>query len=163
MCILKLHKLSFLLLLLFVSSCVSYRPKEVKTPSVTSWKAGGEKEQGYTKCPVSEKVKYEAITPWWQVFEDEALNQLEEQALKESPTIELAFYKMREAQELYISQRAYLFPFLDLNVEATRYRQSKSFQNQLGTSSLNSQGTSGVAAPVVISTHPANDTGTGFL
>jgi NodT family efflux transporter outer membrane factor (OMF) lipoprotein len=64
---------------------------------------------------------------WWTLFRSAPLNQLIEQALKENPDVNAAQAALRQANELYASQRATLFPTLQGGFSAQRAK------NALGT------------------------------
>lgn len=64
------------------------------------------------------------VTPcvemWWEVFEDEALNELEQQAIHNSPTLDRAVQILRQAKALAVVAGAPLYPQLSLNPSFTK-------------------------------------------
>jgi len=122
----KFTLLAFALPLVITSSCVRYHPKAPKLPQAEHWKTDFEKTEAPHACPQPEKMKYDTLNPWWQVFNDAQLNALQEKAVNNSPTIQLAFYKLQEAKAVYLAERSYLFPVVDLNTVANRSRFSRS-------------------------------------
>jgi NodT family efflux transporter outer membrane factor (OMF) lipoprotein len=57
---------------------------------------------------------------WWTLFQSPSLNQLVEQALKENPSVTAAQAALRQANELYLAQRATLIPGVQGSFDATR-------------------------------------------
>ena len=106
-------------LLFITTACLEYHPKAINTPNVTQWKTE-QKEQVPTVCP--EK--------WWQAFEDEKLNELEEEAIRQSPTLQLAIARLKEAKASVMITRADQFPELDLTGFANRERLASSTLGQ---------------------------------
>lgn len=145
--------------LLFFNSCVQrYNPPALKTPSADTWKAPVDKIGEEIPCPepiaVHKKNKYQ---PWWEVFNDPVLNDLETEACANSPSIANAVARLEEAQAVYIIARSTLFPELNLDITASRQRlpssQLASPGNISTTATSPSQPTT--ASPVVIpSTSP---------
>jgi NodT family efflux transporter outer membrane factor (OMF) lipoprotein len=64
---------------------------------------------------------------WWALFQSPALNQLVEQALKENPNVSAGQAALRQANELYLAQRATLIPGVQGSFDATRAK------NAIGT------------------------------
>lgn len=52
---------------------------------------------------------------WWEVFEDDALNELERLAVSNSPTLETAIQKVYEARSLAIVEASNLYPQITLD------------------------------------------------
>lgn len=61
---------------------------------------------------------------WWTVFGDEELNRYEEQALKANQTLQSAVARLSEARASARVTRSGLYPELDVNPSAQRYRVS---------------------------------------
>lgn len=61
------------------------------------------------------------VDNWWEVFEDEFLNSLEEQAVANNPNIELALFRIKEAWAVAGISFSALFPHLDLNPSYQSY------------------------------------------
>ncbi len=114
--------LLFYLVVLQCVSCVQYRPKPVSVPKPEEWKTAFEPTEHPTPLPSEQKAKYDTLYPWWEVFEDKTLSELEQVALMNSPTLQLAFYTLQEAKQVYLDARSYLFPSVDLNAVANRSR-----------------------------------------
>lgn len=55
------------------------------------------------------------ITYWWEVFDDETLNALEEQAIESNPTLYMALQRVYEARATTTVAGAGLYPQLALN------------------------------------------------
>ncbi len=115
-------KTIFFTIALVCASCVQYHPKKVETPEVTSWK--NKEEVVATGPPCPEK--------WWEIFQDPQLNELEETAMRQSPTIQAAIAQLKNAQAVYGEVRADQFPSADLFMMAQRQRIAKSTAGQLG-------------------------------
>jgi len=112
--------------LLLVTSCVRYNPDPVKTPQVERWKSPQEEAAVYADCPEPEQILAEAaFHPWWKVYEDPKLTELEYEAIKESPRVQAAIARLEEAMASYGITRSALFPQLNLQVTATRERISQ--------------------------------------
>lgn len=78
-----------------------------EVPVVEEWKTET------TTC--NNPTPYEAPCDfWWQVFNDEALNRLEFEAMANSPTLELAMAKLREARAQANMAFSDRFPTVDL-------------------------------------------------
>ncbi|MCL2309791.1 MAG: efflux transporter outer membrane subunit [Proteobacteria bacterium] len=65
--------------------------------------------------------------PWWVLFQNEALNQLIEQALANSPTLADAEARLRQAQEEYAA-RAGMSRYPSVDVNASTARQQPNFE-----------------------------------
>jgi len=61
---------------------------------------------------------------WWTLFGSPELDALEDEALKASPDLKSAEAALRQARELYLAQRATLWPTVDLAANATRAKNS---------------------------------------
>lgn len=138
-------KRAFILLFL-CSSCVQrYNPPPVKTPTSEQWKASQEPKTDLASCPEEEKVLSQAsFCPWWKVFEDEMLNNLESQAIQNSPTVQAAIARLDQAYAFYGIELSSLFPQVTLDASASRQRVSKT-QSFAGSGASSSSSTS--AAP----------------
>jgi NodT family efflux transporter outer membrane factor (OMF) lipoprotein len=64
---------------------------------------------------------------WWTRFQSPALDRLVEQALKSNPDVSSAQAALRQAHELYLAQRASLWPTVQASFSATRAK------NAIGT------------------------------
>ena len=140
----KKYTLIFRVLLCFtLGSCVTYNPPPVKTPKATSWKNQTPTDKPLTECPESSMVFNVPLAPWWTVFNDEILNELEEKAIKQSPTIQNAVAKLEELQALYGVIRSEQFPQLNLSASYERQR----FPVDSGVISQSQQTTSSSTTP----------------
>jgi NodT family efflux transporter outer membrane factor (OMF) lipoprotein len=63
--------------------------------------------------------------PWWEIFGDTDLNTLEQQAMTQSPSLELAAARLEQAKATATVASAGLYPSLDLTGGATRSKTSK--------------------------------------
>jgi outer membrane protein TolC len=61
---------------------------------------------------------------WWTLFGSPELDALEEEALKANPDLKTAQAALRQARELYLAQRATLWPSIDLTGNAIRAKNS---------------------------------------
>jgi NodT family efflux transporter outer membrane factor (OMF) lipoprotein len=61
---------------------------------------------------------------WWTLFGSPGLDALEDEALKANPDLKSAEAALRQARELYLAQRATLWPTVDLAASATRAKNS---------------------------------------
>ena len=85
------------------------------------------------------------IPQWWALFQCQPLNQLINQGLKNSPTLEAAQAALRQAVENLNAERGGFFPAVDAGLGASRQRSSlassglpgPSYQYNLYTASLN--------------------------
>lgn len=66
-----------------------------------------------------------ADVPWWQLFQDEALQNLIERALQENRDLKVAVERIEEARARYGISRSYLFPDIGLDAQAGRLRTSE--------------------------------------
>jgi NodT family efflux transporter outer membrane factor (OMF) lipoprotein len=69
---------------------------------------------------------------WWNLFHSEALDGLIRQALINSPTLEAAKAKLREAQENWRAKAGSLYPSVDANASAERQKISGATFGQAG-------------------------------
>src|SRR5258708_12070234 len=98
-------------LILCTTSCINYNPKPVKIPDITSWKyETTEEKTNAVACP--EK--------WWHVFGDATLNELEEEALRQSPTLQMAIARLKEAKAQLLLSESDQYPHLDLFTSSQR-------------------------------------------
>lgn len=98
-------RISFILFVFLCSSCrvgPVYKPPEVSTPD--SWKA-------HTLQPKGQAI----VDNWWEVFGDELLNTLEQEAFENNPNLELALQRVAEARASVGVARADLFPQININ------------------------------------------------
>ena len=107
--------------LLIVSSCCP--PVKEKPPVydlVEEWKA---------EAPMPTVAK-SAPENWWEVFQDETLNELVEEGLASSPTFQAALTRLEEAIWLADSAWADQFPTLSAQASAVRRRIPKDFRTK---------------------------------
>ena len=139
-----------LLWIIFVTSCVSYNPPPIPKPDVKNWKNGFSEQ---SKTAVTEK--------WWESFHDEELNKLEAEALKNSPTLQLAIGRLKEAEAIYVTTRAELLPHFDLTGFANRQRVSQSTISRMSQNSQSAAAASAAASsPSTSTTAPSASTAT---
>lgn len=94
-----------LLLLLILSSCrvgPSYVPPGLTSPQ--EWKSS-----------FPETAVLPDVANWWEIFQDEKLNALENEALTRSPTLLVALCRIQEAWAVAGIARADLFPQFNIN------------------------------------------------
>lgn len=93
-----------LLILILCTQCKvgpAYHPPSVETPE--SW-----------KTPDAALAPIPPLGEWWDLFEDPTLSQLEEQAVKNNPDLNIALYRIEEAQAVASLVKSDLFPSIDL-------------------------------------------------
>ena len=66
----------------------------------------------------------EPSSRWWTLFHSDALNALEDEALKANPDLQAAEASLRQAHQLYLAQKGALVPTVDLNGQASREKDS---------------------------------------
>ena len=76
-----------------------------------------------------------ANTPWWDIYGDEVLRALIDQALDQNRDLALALARLQESRYLLSFTRADQFPFLDVFGSAGRGRESKKINPLAGTAS----------------------------
>ena len=76
-----------------------------------------------------------ANTPWWDIYGDEVLRALIDQALDQNRDLALALARLQESRYLLSFTRADQFPFLDVFGSAGRGRESKSIKPLANTMS----------------------------
>lgn len=138
-------------LLTLASSCVQrYDAPPLNTPTATSWKETQNIPLTPASCPEPEQVLQEAsFRPWWKVFNDHKLNELEYQAIKESPKVKAAIARLESAMAVYGITRASLFPEVDLDVTANRKRISQTLGSSSSSKSSSNQAQSQSTPPMV--------------
>jgi outer membrane protein, multidrug efflux system len=93
-----------LFLLLCLSSCrVGPRYQSPNPPAPAEWKA------------TAEQTSVADVNNWWEIFGDETLNDLMNQAIANNPTLHIALERFVEARAVAGIARADLFPQLNLN------------------------------------------------
>lgn len=98
-------RLFLLFSLVGLASCKvgpTYHPPCVEAPA--EWK-GETKKGGYV---LSDEDK------WWEIFDDETLNCLEEETVLNNPDLETALWRIEEARAVAAHEKAALFPEIDL-------------------------------------------------
>ncbi len=144
-----MKKLAFIATSLTAFSCMPsciqrYDPPHVATPSVDAWKTKQD-EKPSAECPTPEQVLVEAsFVPYWKIFNDPVLDQLEYQSIKESPKVQMAVARLEEAMAHYGITRSSLFPQISLDVTAARERVSKTEAFPLANAPTTSQPVGGV-------------------
>lgn len=132
-----------LLCTLLFSSCVqSYRPDPVRMAQANEWKAPDTLSTTGPPCPEPEAaVADQTFRPWWKIFNDPVLCDLEEQAMRNSPSVQAAIARLEQAYAFYGIELSALFPEIDLQMHASRQRLSKT-QNLGAAQSFLNSGTS---------------------
>lgn len=110
-----MRNLIFVLFCLFLAGC-SFKPQMPEINSTFEYK--------FESSDISDK--------WWQEFNDENLNSLVEEALKNNIDLKVAYLNLKKAELLLANSRADLFPNLNLNASA------KKAQNGRDSNSFNS-------------------------
>ena len=77
------------------------------------------------------------IADWWQTFNDETLNGLIQQAIKQNYTLQMALEKIVQAREQFSMQAAAACPEIDLTGNAMRQLRSKTMVASSVTPNLN--------------------------
>lgn len=67
------------------------------------------------KAPVTVTEPTPFVAFWWEIFEDETLDQLEQQAVANNPDIYIAMERVFEARAFAGEKKADLYPQIDLN------------------------------------------------
>jgi len=106
----RIHTSLFLSLIL-LTGCASYHPEPIHTPHIDEWKSG---------CASESSVAFRE--KWWEIFGDPFLNELEEKALANSPSLLLAVDRIREREGFFQVERAPLFPHLQVGGSISRTR-----------------------------------------
>ncbi len=113
------------LALLFLAGCAvgpDYKKPETATPEAFS-------ENGPWKVAAPKDALPKGA--WWKIFQDPALDALEDQSLKASPTLQSAIARRDEAFAIAGISRADFFPQLSLDPSASRARYSGQRQTQI--------------------------------
>lgn len=71
------------------------------------------------KAPVQEPEALSSIANWWDVFEDDVLSDLEEQAVENNPTLKQALARVVESRGFVEINRSALYPQVTLNPSYT--------------------------------------------
>lgn len=94
-----------LTLLLVLTSCRVGPQYEPPTPEVPEdWKA--------KQTIHAEKEPKPDVYPWWEVFNDPLLNQLQQDAIEQSPTLYRAIETLIMAQSEALAAKSYLYPHI---------------------------------------------------
>ena len=134
--------------LLLTTSCVQrYTPPPLVTPSADTWKAPEEISTATLACPKPEIVLSEyTFRPWWTVFQDPILSDLEKQAIANSPTVQAAIARLEQSYAFYGITRSTLFPEIELDAAASRQRLSKTQSLAGAASTVGSSTGSGLSS-----------------
>lgn len=84
-----------------------YQPPVFNTPD--HWKEKKDEESASTPAA------YEGLENWWDIFNDSSLDELEEQGLKNNPTLEIATWRIIEAKAEIIRAQSFLYPNILFN------------------------------------------------
>lgn len=108
---------------LVMSGCITvgpdYKPPQTNMPaSFAGHDASGD------VVTLNDPLSEEAVTRWWDSFNDPVLSGLIERALAENLDLKLAEERLNEAYALRGISRAAWYPTLDANGSATRFRGS---------------------------------------
>lgn len=104
---------------LLVAGCMHVGPDYVR-PKATLPPAYVETGPWKDATPSDEVIRGK----WWQIYQDSALNGLEEQAAVSSPRIQAAVARVEQARAILGFTDADRFPTLELSPDAARYRVS---------------------------------------
>jgi multidrug efflux system outer membrane protein len=95
----------FYLFFLILSGCqVGPKYKKIETPVVSNWKGPIQHEQGRSN-----------LDCWWEIFEDETLNQLEEKLLQKNYDLYIALQKVVESKAAAGIEKSKLYPQANIN------------------------------------------------
>lgn len=72
----------------------------------------------------AEPADMQAPSPWWRIFADPVLVQLEEDAMRANPDVAIAMARLQQARALAMHAEAARLPSLDLGFGPTRQRSS---------------------------------------
>ena len=106
----------FISLLVLVSCSVgpSYHPPVVETP--TDWKNEKKEKCGYEADEDGELVY---LDYWWQVFDDQKLEELERIAIENNKNLYVAYERIQEARSLAGIAASAFYPQMTLNPQTT--------------------------------------------
>lgn len=115
--------LATLLILAGCASAPRYERAEVATPAAfkEAVAAAPAASAGWKEAQPSEHIQRGA---WWQVFGDEQLNGLEEQAMSANQNLKAATARLKQSRALREDARSSLFPQVDAALGASRARPS---------------------------------------
>ena len=128
-CIRWISSMFVLILIIFISGCVTVGPNYVR-PDIEVSKA-------WKNQPVNNSNNTEALAEWWKAFGDPKLSELIERAVKNNLDLKKAQASIREARARRGLAKASFFPTLEASGSDTR---SRSSENAGGVTT----GTSGV-------------------
>ncbi|MBS0656228.1 MAG: efflux transporter outer membrane subunit [Verrucomicrobia bacterium] len=114
-------------ILLLCTSCVqSYNRPPLNTPKAEEWKSPQALPKSGPVCPEPElMLEKTSFRPWWKIFNDPILDDLEAEAIKNSPTVQAALARLEQAYAQYGINLSALFPQINLNTDASRQRFSE--------------------------------------
>lgn len=81
-------------------------------------------------------IEDEDFFQWWQIFNDDVLNKLLEEAVSSSFDYLVALEQINQARAQFREALAQQFPEIDSDFQATRFRTSQSFQNNATTTGV---------------------------
>lgn len=148
----KKHAFITCSLLALASSCIQrYDAPPLHTPQAASWKEPQTNNLTWASCPEPEQVLAEAsFRPWWKVFNDHKLDELEYQAIKDSPKVQGAIARLESAMAVYGITRSSLFPEIGVDLTASRKRISQTLGSSSSSSTTSSSTKSTPQCPIPI-------------
>lgn len=85
--------------------------------------------EGFREAPKTEDPKSFADTPWWELFDDPALQTLVDEALKNAPSLQIATSRVEEARSRAMIAKADYWPQVNYGVGAARSKDFDPFGN----------------------------------
>lgn len=104
----------------FITGCAVYRPMERATPDIAL-------EPEFSQAGVLPVPQ-----AWWEVFEDEQLNQLMAVALEENRTVRAAWARMEQFAQVSRISKSGLYPVVDATLSAERQRSDEPIVTPMG-------------------------------
>lgn len=103
----------FCLFFILFSGCqVGPKYKKIEAPVVSNWKGPIQHQEGRSN-----------LESWWEIFEDETLNQLEEKLLEKNYDLSIAFQKVLESKAAAGIEKSKLYPQANINANYNYFQE----------------------------------------
>lgn len=103
----KIHRWGLVLLVIGMISGCSFAPKYQRPPMPIPQTYKENMPWVMAKPSLATQTQHK---PWWTVYQDPVLNDLEEQLTRSNPSLELAFSRFQESRALAQAARSFLYP-----------------------------------------------------
>ncbi len=113
---------------------IRYNPNKPKLPESEEWKTKPQHAEKKLEKPNESMYYNTAVSKWWVIFDDPLLSQFEEEGLLANPTVQISLARVQESEAQLGIVRSEQYPTINLDLNYTRQRESRSIlQNQINS------------------------------